>query len=800
MKKINMLKSVLIFCLLLIANTEKVSGQISNIISSVQVGDAKEQMPLTISANLFSSENVSSINIAFRLFGQTEFRKTEMLIKGTTASVTLPAEAVNPPLIEYFLLISMKDGSQQTYPVGIQDGVPPLQIAVASFSEKDKEIIVLSPTVGEILLQHELVIAISFIKSPDFVDPLKTKIFINDEDYSSLGVYSGDIMILSGDNFSNQLKAGPGLLRIDVYDSEGKLYHSITRNFRVLIGQAIPIGMVWNFNGSLKGESRNEQFKSQATWYNNFSADLNAESGSWLFNGNAYITSEEVSEQQPYNRYSLSIRNGDWLELQAGDAFPKFPNLIMNSKRVRGFNGVVNLGKINLQVAFGETDRAIEGKLLEKISATDKVTLDSDVIPVNALKYGTPFARVELGTFKRQVLAVRPSFGTGENFQLGFNYLHSKDEITSIDFGARPQENLVLGSDLMISLDNQNIMFTAQAAVSLINNDITSGNLTDKQIDDVFGSTNNLNIDADMVKKVRDILGNFITVNQYLSPWNPKENASLASEAALSLNYFNNNFKASYIYRGNDFQSFGQSFIRTDVKGINISDRIRMIDNKLFISFAYEELKDNLQKTKVATTIFRTINASISIFPRANFPNITIGYTINENKNGLSLTDAARKMYVVNDVTNRFMLQAAYEFTAYIKHTASLSFSTSSKDDNGFYNMDASFGNGSFSVTSYWSSRLSSLFGIVFNNSELLGKQNSYTTLTLGGKYKLLENKLQLTAVFSPSFGDFKRQTFELSADYNVLANLNLLFQMRLFRVPDASTNSIIGVTTILTF
>ena len=114
--------------------------------------------------------------------------------------------------------------------------------------------------------------------------------------------------------------------------------------------------------------------------------------------------------------------------------------------------------------------------------------------------------------------------------------------------------------------------------------------------------------------------------------------------------------------------------------------------------------------------------------------------------------------------------------------------------------MDASFGNGSFSVTSYWSSRLSSLFGIVFNNSELLGKQNSYTTLTLGGKYKLLENKLQLTAVFSPSFGDFKRQTFELSADYNVLANLNLLFQMRLFRVPDASTNSIIGVTTILTF
>ncbi len=774
-----------------------VSGQISNIVSLVRVSDAKEQMPITITADLFSTDNISSINIAFRSFGQTEFRKSEMIIMGNSAKVTIPAEAVAPPFLEYYLFISLRDGSTQTYPVGIQEGVAPLQISVSSFSEKDKEILLLSPTIGEILTQQELMISVSFIKAPDNIDASKTKIFINNEDVSSQAVYTGDILVVSGENLLGELKIGPGLLRIDVYDKEGNLYHTISRNFRLSSTDIADV--FWSYNGSLKGESRSEQFNSQSTWYNNITADINAETGNWSVNGNAYITSEEVSDQQPYNRYSLFLKGGDWLELQAGDAFPRFPNLIMDGKRVRGFNGSLNFGSLNIQTAYGETERSIEGKLIEKFPSDDPATLESDVIPINAKRYMLPYGRVELGTFKRKVLAVRPSFGSGENFQLGFSYLHSKDDVGSIEFGARPEENLVLGTDLMLAFDRQNILFTSQAAVSLNNKDISSGTLTDKQIDEIFGSNSNFSVDPNDVKRVRDLIGNFITVNQYLGPWNPQEFASLAAEAALTLNYFNNNVKASYIYRGNDFQSFGQSFLRTDVKGINLVDRIRMIDNKLFLSIGYEELKDNLQKTKIATTTFQTINASISLFPRADFPNITLGYTRNANNNGLSISDPLKKMYVIDDITNRIMLQLSYDFNALVKHNSSLSFSTSSKDDNSMMNIDAKFSMGSLNVTSYWTSQLTSLFGIVVNNSELFGKTSSYVTLSFGGKYKMLENKLQLSATLSPSFGDFKRQTLEFIADYNVLANLNLMFQARLFRIPGASTNSIIGLVTRLT-
>lgn len=786
------------FVIFFILTNGFVFGQISNIVSTVRVSDAKEQMPITVTADLYSTDNISSINIAFRSFGQTEFRKSEMTILGNSAKVTIPAETVAPPYLEYYLFISMRDGSSQTYPVGIQEGVVPLQIAVSSFSERDKEILLLSPTIGEILTQQELMISVSFIKAPDNVDATKTKIFINSEEVTSSAVYTGDILVISGENLSGELKIGPGLIRIDIYDKEGNLYHTISRNFRIISTELAAAGVFWNFNGSLKGESRNEQFNLQSTWYNNITADINAESGNWSINGNAYFTSEEVSAQQPYNRYSLSLKGGDWLELQAGDAFPRFPNLIMDGKRVRGFNGSLNFGFLNIQTAYGETERSIEGKLIERFTADDPATLESDVIPINALKYGLPYGRVELGTFKRKVLAVRPSFGSGENFQLGFSYLHSKDDVGSIEFGARPEENLVIGTDFLLAYDSQNIMFTTQAAVSLNNKDISSGTLTDKQIDEVLGSNSNFSIDPNDVKRVRDLIGNFITVNQYLGPWNPQEFSSLAAEAALSLNYFNNSVKASYIYRGNDFQSFGQSFIRTDLKGINLVDRIRMIDNKLFLSIGYEELKDNLQKTKVATTTFQTINASISLFPRANFPNITLGYTRNVNNNGLSLSDSQRKMYVVDDITNRVILQLSYDFNAFVKHSSSVSFSTSSKDDNSLRNFDTKFSIGSLNITSYWASQWTSLFGIVFNNSELFGKTSRYVTLSFGGKYKLLENKLQLSATLSPSFGDYKRQALEFIADYNILMNLNLTFQARIYRIPGASTNSIIGLTTRL--
>lgn len=778
-------------------------AQISNYVSSVKVGDAKEKTPLAISADLFSSENISQIDIAFKTFGKNEYLKREMLLTGNTASVTIPADEIQPPYLEYYIILSLKDGTSQTYPLGVDHGVAPIQIPISAVSEKDKQILVLSPDAGEMLTQHDMLISISFVKAPNQVDISKTKIYLNDQDVSSFAVNAGDLLVISGDNFPSNLGFGSLLLKVEVYDKSGNIYHSISRSFQLVTEElAAQAGAQWKYYGSLRGESRNENYNSASTWYNNLGADFTGTVDQWRLNGSVYLTSEEKSNRQPYNRYSATVQNGDWLDLKFGDAFPRFPSLIMDGKRVRGFSGALNFGAFNIQTSFGETVRNVEGELLEKYTAAN-APLGSNIISINQLKYpGYQYGKVNMGTYNRNVFVLRPSFGSGENFQFGLTYLHSKDDPGSIEFGARPQENLVFGSDLMFAFDDQNVMFTSQAAFSLVNKDISSGNLSDAQIDSVFGPNSTYsNVDPGTVKKYKDLISKFITVNQYLGPWNPQELSSFAGEAALSLNYFDNTLRTSYIYRGNDYQSFGQSFLRTDVKGINFIDRARFMDNKLFVSIGYESLNDNLQKTKIATTTFETISASVSYFPRTDFPNVTIGYNRYANNNGLVLADTLKNrnaMFAVDDITDRVSLAMSYDFIAGVRHSSSFSFTTSSRTDNSLAKANATFNMSSLNVTSYWTSQLMSLCGIVYSASEISGQPFNYLTITVGGKYRLLENKLQLSASLSPSFGDFERQALELVADYNVLANLNLVFQTRIFRIPGSATNSIIGLTTRL--
>ncbi len=803
------MKKFLLLCFLFSFLTSISLAQVSDYILSVNIGDAKEKTPLTLTADLVTVENISSLYIAYKPFGENEFQKIEMLITGNTAAGTIPSDVVVPPYLDYYIIINLKDGNTQTYPVGIDQGANTLQIAVAGVSDKDKEIIVLSPVDGEILTKDNLLISISFIKASDAIDISKTKIYLNGTDLSSQALIAGDLIVISGENIQDQIKYGAGSLQVDVYDKEENLYHTIGRTMQIVTTEIFAeVESRWKFIGKLKGESRSENFGSLSTWRNNISADMNASDDTWRLNGYLYFTSEEKGNLQPYNRYSAVIKGSDWLELQVGDTYPRYPNIILDGKRIRGVSGYINLGAFNIQATYGETERKIEGKI--DTLYQEQPSFTSNIIAVDQNKYGAPYAKVRLGTYSRNLFAIRPSFGSGENFQLGFTYLHSIDDKESVELSARPQENAVFGTDIKFALDDQNILFTTQAAVSLFNKDIYSGDLTDSEIDSIFGEDGYYNVDPDQVKTMRDVLGTIITVNQYIGPLNPQELASLAAETALNLNYLNNSFRASYIYRGNDYYSFGQSFLRTDVKGYNIVDRIRMFDNKVFLSLGYENLEDNLQDTKIATTKYQTLSASISIFPRVDFPNITLGYNRYDYNNGLKLADTTYQNYVVDDLTNRFLIQLSYDFVAGIRHSSSLSFITQTRDDESFAPIDANYISSTFTLNSYWYPELSTIFQIIYGSNELKKFDRTtsvtttepfdYVTLSVGARYKMMENKLLLSANLSPSFGDFKRQALELLADYNILANLNLAFQARIFRIPGSSTNSIIGLTTRYTF
>ncbi len=773
-------------------------AQISNYISNVKVENPIEGESLKLTADLYNIEEIYSVEIVYKTFGKSEYKNIEMIVSGTQAKVTIPAEEVIPPFIEYYLQIQLRNGAKQTFPIGIDQGVNPIQISVSSKSEKSNQVIILSPDENEIMSENDFLISVSFVNASDKIDIAKTKIFFNDLDISSKAIYDEELITVTKEQIDDISINDKSKLEIKIFDKDGNIITTLTRNFKVVSQQIAKANEnEFKYNGQIKAEARNESTNAKQILYKNILAEFNSSYNDWKIYGNTYFTSEEKNNLQPFNRYSLSIENGKLLSLKLGDNFPKISNLILEGKRVRGFSGELNLGFFNLQTSYGEINRKIEGKLLQTYSAND-VPLSNDVISIDQSKYNAPYGKVIFGTFKRQLFAIRPSFGSGENFQLGFTYFHAVDDKNSIEFGTKPKENVVLGSDLKLAFDNNNILFTTQGAVSILNKDIAPGTLTDAQIDSIFNSNKDFDVDPKDVKKIRDLIGKFITVNQNLGPWNLQKLSSLGAESILSLNYFYNNIKASYIYRGNEYQSFGQSYLKTDVKGINITDRIRMLENKLFLSLGYENLEDNLQNTKLTTTKYKTYSASVSFFPRMNFPNITLGYSNNYNKNGLDYKGSQFGKYAIDETISKISLLLSYDVFYFIKHSTSFSFSNSSREINTVQNIDSRSSNISFNVTSYWDKNIVSTFGVIYNNLEYFGYQFNYLSLSFGGKYTLLDNKLTLNGNISPSFGDFKRQSIEFLANYNLLENFVVSFQARVFRIPDKSTNSIIGLITRL--
>lgn len=772
---------------------------ISNYVTNINVAKAIENNPLKISAELLQPATVSSIKIAYRNFDESQYKIKDMQILGNIAKIIISATDVKLPMMVYYFIITLKDGSLETYPVGIPDQAAPIEVTVYSKSEKEKEILILSPNEDEILSMDDFFISVSLIKVSDEVDKTKTKILLNNVDITSKSVISGDVIVFNPNNFPEMISVGNQKVEVLVFNKDGSLYSKVEKTFTIVRDyQEYKNLEGLTFRGDLQAESRNESFGSSSTWYNNFAANFLSSYNNLTLKGYGYITSEENRKNQPRNRYSIGLYN-DWFYLKVGDSYPLFPELIMNGKRVRGITGGFAFGIFNIDATYGEINRQLEGKVINLYNTSDK-PYASNIVSVDSAKYGKPYAEVEFGTFNRNVFAIRPSFGGGENFQFGLTYLHSKDDPNSISFGAHPEENVVVGTDLKIAFDDQKIVIKGQSAVSLFNNDISSGTLTDAEIDSIFGGEGNtLNIDPDILKNVKNTVGKFITVNENIGPLNPQELSSLAAEAELQINYFDNQFRTSYIYRGNDYTSFGQDYLRKDVAGINITDRFRMLDNKLFLTFGYENLNDNLQSTKLSTTNYQTFNSSISLFTRSDFPNITFGYTRFNNLNDIKNKDS---IHYVDNSTDKFDIRLSYNFLWRVKHSTSLNIITSTRDDRSIRNMDSKYFSSNFSFSSYLSNQLTSYFSFIYYSSNLLQVVDTirtrnlyeYYTLSIGSKYRLLNNNMEISASFSPSFGDFNRQALDIIAQYFFTEKLWMTFQARIYRIPDQTTNSIFGL------
>ena len=570
-----------------IISVSLLQAQTSPYVVETRVSAATENAPVTLSVELAQNTQIQQVVVHYRQFGETEYVEADMLVSGRVAVVTIPANFIRPPYIEYYIELRLVSGTAAFFPMeNPLDN--PLKFSVSGVNPKDAEVRFLSPEPGETVAAEDIAVAISLMFASDAVDKNKTKLLIDNVDVTKQAIFSDDVILYNPNSAGRSLDPGTHTFAVLLYDTTGTLYYRKEQSFNLSSSIAIQeqkAAVKINANGQL--EYRNEKIDSTTTTYLRGDLHANGSYNSLLFGGDLHITNEDKPDRQPQDRYSAFLQEGDILKVQFGDAYPVFPSLLVSGKRVRGLTGSLKLGFFNLDVSWGQIDRPIEGTVLKDTiygdsSAASARPKESKL--VDSLEYQL----FQSGTYARNFLAVRTSFGSGENFQFGLSFVKSKDDTSSIVYGTYPEENLVVGTDLLLAADDQKVKWTSQIAFSETNKDISGGSWSDNDFKGLgSGKSDSASVVNDYIDLAR-IARKFITVNDQLWPANPAGPTvpSLAAETELTLNYLNNFFRVFGFRRGSTYISFGNDYVQTDIMGLNVSDRIRLLSNRVMATLS----------------------------------------------------------------------------------------------------------------------------------------------------------------------------------------------------------------------
>jgi hypothetical protein len=748
----------------------------------------------------------------------------------------VPAKSMTPPYIEYYIEMLIADGSSATFPT-VNPEVNPVKISVKGVDPKDAEVHFLSPEPGETLAAEDLAVAISLMFTSDAVDKKKTRLYFDGVNVTNEALLSDDVLLYSPKNFNKPMNLGAHSLKVELRDTLGNLYFVKQTDFNLSTATAIEearSALQYLGNGQL--EFRNEKVDVTNTTYTRGDLHVN---GTYKFVGmgfDMHVTNEEKPDRQPQNRFLGTLQLAEYFKLQIGDAYPAFPSLFISGKRVRGVTGSLTLGFFNLDVSYGKTVRSIEGTVLgdsvyQSYSSvsndnTDKKLRSLD--PADSLTY----TRYLHGTYDRKFIAIRPSFGSGENFQWGFTYIRSTDDTNSVSYGRYPADNFVAGTDLMFAFDDQKIKWTTQVAFSLENTDISGGNFTDADYDSLELGTLGANAtyddtlraldDSKTLKDAAKLAKNIITVNANLMPLDPITGLpTLAVESELTLNYFNNFIRSMVFRRGRNYKSYGNDFVQTDIAGFNVSDRIRLFSNRVMTSLSYETKWNNLQnETSKPRTTFNAFNGSITAYPGAKMPTLTIGYGFNTRSNeinlhldtlynGIEISVPSSRLDSLNyadEITNRYFFATNYDFYMAARQSFTASVSLANKTDNTFNLRNQDNVNISFSLTTNYKIPMQTTVAVMVSHNEIYSAARDasglyipgttsmtfdYQTISMNARYRMFKDRLNLLATLAPSFGDFKRFLIQAGADYQLIENHYIVGQLDFIQNPGRDSDVI---------
>jgi len=538
-----------------------------------------------------------------RIYYRTEsiptFKFTPMFQKGERWEGEIPGAVVTGDWLEYLLVFFLEDESLITFPaVNPYQQPHRLMVASARGDMKESPILMLSPLPQTVLTQQDALFAISLETPLVRLDSASLTILVDGVDRTS----SAEITeyVASGD--LGYLPHGRHEIKIAARSADGVDLNPLTVIFFINDKESAPEKTA-QFRGSAFSEGRLERYTERDASFFLGGAEFR---GSWKninVEGRMVVNSLEDAGAQPRHRFYMSVA-GSWFQFEAGDVYPRYNELILNGKRVRGLSASLNGGGVQFQTVFGETYRGVEGYMLDS----------------------TRVGRY--GTLQQQLFGIRPSFSIADKAQLGFSVVKIDDRENSVQIAPFPRSNIVAGPDFILSLDKDRLQVRAHAAYSVLTNNTSLGVFTKQELEEAFNT-------KDLVDP--QIYKNLIIINDTTVPLTTGQPSTLAYEVKVRLNYYQNLFNVGYKMIGSHYNSLANLWLRKNIRGFFISDRLRLWRNKLFINASLERFQDNVMNQGTApSTDLNSYTVSLSFYPGQAYPYASIYARDYVRTNGIS--------------------------------------------------------------------------------------------------------------------------------------------------------------------
>ena len=241
--------------------------------------------------------------------------------------------------------------------------------------------------------------------------------------------------------------------------------------------------------------------------------------------------------------------------------------------------------------------------------------------------------------------------------------------------GQKPQDNLVFGFNIGTVLDNRKLILDFDWNMSLYNRDIWNGEMSISELDTALDDTldgfigllydeNGKEISGSTKIRTGDIIfdpeniKSMFIINTNMTPIVPFDLNALKSNPIAAIinmpssafriklrgNYSRNSILAEYLQVGPEYISLANPFIRSNTRQFTISDRISLLDQKLFLNVGFKHLDNKILKTTVSPLNTNTLFMNLTFLLGSNMPTFVLNYqSIGKNNEKTKLDSVGSK-------------------------------------------------------------------------------------------------------------------------------------------------------------